>query len=224
MALHQRGLGQQYGATVTNSSDARNRVVVYVDGFNLYHGMKHQYNRRFFWLDLHALAASMLLSNQRLTGVHYFTALVRNDPDGGARQQTYLDALESLPLLQVHIGRFQEKTLYCSGCRRTRTTYEEKETDVAIAVQLVGDAARGRMDTAILVSGDSDLVPAIQEARRLREGLRIVAAFPPRRTSADVKAHVDANFVIRRTKLRDAQLPDVLTVGGQTLRRPKHWT
>jgi hypothetical protein len=194
-----------------------------VDGFNLYHGMKHKYGRRFFWLNLQALAGSFLVSDQRLMGVHYFTALVRNDPDGGARQQTYLDALASLPLVDLHVGRFQEKTMSCSGCQRRWKSYEEKETDVAIAVQLVADAAQDLMDTAILVSGDSDLVPAIKTVRKVRPEVRIVAAFPPRRVSVDVKDHVDGHFVIPRTKLRDAQLADIITVQGRPLKRPAHW-
>jgi hypothetical protein len=31
------------------------RVVAYVDGFNLYHGLKAGYGRRYHWLDLQAL-------------------------------------------------------------------------------------------------------------------------------------------------------------------------
>src|SRR6266536_636756 len=36
------------------------RVAAYVDGFNLYFGLKAKYGRRYLWLDLQALAASLL--------------------------------------------------------------------------------------------------------------------------------------------------------------------
>jgi hypothetical protein len=36
------------------------RVVAYVDGFNLYHGLKAKHGRRYLWLDLEALVTSLL--------------------------------------------------------------------------------------------------------------------------------------------------------------------
>jgi hypothetical protein len=65
--------------------------------------------------------------------VHYFTARVRNNPTGGVRQQTYLDALQTRPRVLVHEGRFQSKHQECRSCGKTWQAYEEKETDVAIA-------------------------------------------------------------------------------------------
>jgi hypothetical protein len=74
------------------------RVVAYVDGFNLYFGLKNGYGRRYHWLDLQALATSLLQSGQELREVQYFTAGVKNDPEGARRQSTYLDALEATAL------------------------------------------------------------------------------------------------------------------------------
>ena len=55
------------------------RVVAYVDGFNLYWGMKSRYGRKYLWLDLEALTRRMLKPAQHLAAVRYFTASVRND-------------------------------------------------------------------------------------------------------------------------------------------------
>ena len=41
-----------------------NRVVAYVDGFNLYFGLKAVYGRRYHWLDLQALVRSLLRPGQ----------------------------------------------------------------------------------------------------------------------------------------------------------------
>ena len=40
------------------------RLVAYVDGFNLYHGLKAVYGRRYHWLDLQALVRSLLRPGQ----------------------------------------------------------------------------------------------------------------------------------------------------------------
>src|SRR5262249_60877966 len=106
----------------------------------------------------------------------------------------------------------------------TWTVYEEKETDVNIAATLIADAVRDRYDAAILVSADSDLCPAVRAMKQLRPDKRIVAAFPPKRHSADLKRAVDGCLVNGTDKIRQAQLPaTVVTAAGVALDRPKHW-
>ena len=55
------------------------RVVAYVDGFNLYFGMKHGHFKRYYWLDVAALAQSLLKPGQELAATHYFTARIRDN-------------------------------------------------------------------------------------------------------------------------------------------------
>ncbi len=62
------------------------RVVAYIDGFNLYFGLKAGHGRKYLWLDLEALAESLLRPGQELREVKYFTARLRDDPEGGRRQ------------------------------------------------------------------------------------------------------------------------------------------
>lgn len=200
------------------------RVIAYVDGFNLYHGLRHD-GRRHLWLDLDALATSLLKPGQGLERVRYFTARVRNDQDGHQRQADYLDALLAHSTrLEVIEGRFQQKTRCCNRCGRNWITYEEKETDVSIAVALIEDGVQDRFDTALVISADSDLCPAVRALKRLRPTKRIIAAFPPNRRSDDLRRAVDAAFTIGAAKIRQAQLPpSITTAAGVTLVRPKHW-
>jgi uncharacterized LabA/DUF88 family protein len=61
--------------------------------------------------------------------------------------------------------------LYLSGSMDNTsrwTIYEEKETDVSLAVSLLEDAAMDRYDVALLFSADSDLCPAVRAVRRVR--------------------------------------------------------
>jgi uncharacterized LabA/DUF88 family protein len=202
------------------------RVAVYVDGFNLYFGLKSKFGRRYLWLDLQRLARSLLKPGQTLTQVTYFTARVRDKPESLQRQADYLDALVAhSPLVTVVDGRFQAKDRRCNGCGDTWVVFEEKETDVNIAIALVEDAVLDRYDTALLLSADSDLCPAVRATKRLRPDKRIVAAFPPKRHSADLSRAVDGFFPIRHDKIIKAQLPAAVTAGdGVVLRRPKYWS
>jgi uncharacterized LabA/DUF88 family protein len=84
-------------------------------------------------------------------------------------QGRYLDALAShSPLVTIVDGRFQGKQRQCWQCGSEWLVHEERETDVNIAVALVEDTVLDRYDTALLISADSDLRPAIGAIRRLR--------------------------------------------------------
>jgi uncharacterized LabA/DUF88 family protein len=201
------------------------QVVAYVDGFNLYNGLKEKHGKRYMWLDLEAMVNRLLQPDQVFNRVRYYTAAVRNDPPAQFRQQTYLDALRAhCRYVDVVLGRFQEKTARCHSCGRSWRTYEEKETDISIALGMVEDAVNQEFDTALLISGDSDLVPAVAAVRRLRPAAKIVAAFPPRRHSDELRRVVDANFTIGDAVIRQSLLPhEVRTAAGKIYTRPRSW-
>jgi hypothetical protein len=201
-------------------------VIAYVDGFNLYHGLHDKYRRRYLWLDLEHLV-QRLRPNDHIVAVRYFTALVRDEPAALARQRTYLDALgaHSGGTAEVVLGRYQSKTVACRHCGNVWTSYEEKETDVNIAVALVADAAAAASDIALIVSADSDLCPAIRTARSLNPGRGIIAAFPPRRSSFEIRSLIRGAFTIAAVDLRNSILPDTVNdpATGRLHKRPGKW-
>lgn len=199
-------------------------MITYVDGFNLYYGLKSKGWRRYYWLDLHRLSEQLLRAHQRLVKVHYFTARIRATP-GAKRQGVYLDALSTLSGLSIHYGHFLAKARHCSSCGATWQGHEEKLTDVNIAVQLLGDAQDDAFDTALLVSGDSDLTPPVTEVRRRYPAKRVVVAFPPGRHSAQLSQAANAAFTIGRKKLQDSQFPETVSkADGFALVRPAQWS
>jgi uncharacterized LabA/DUF88 family protein len=199
------------------------QVMVYIDGFNVYHGLKAKHGRAYLWLDLDALAHRLLKPGQVLAGVKYFTASVRNDPAALARQNAYLGALRTTSV-EVIRGRYQEKRSTCRSCGASWTTYEEKETDVNIAVSLVEDATLRRYDTALVISADSDLCPAVRSAKRLHPGGKVVVVFPPMRRSDELRKAADGAFTVGDALIRQAQLPETVTDGrGTVFTRPLTW-
>ncbi len=200
------------------------QVLAYVDGFNLYHGLKARHGRRYLWLDLEGLVRRLLKPGQVLAGITYFTASVRNDPAALARQNVYLSALRAMTSVEVVRGRFQHKRATCHSCGASWTTYEEKETDVNIAVRLVEDAALKRYDTALVISADSDLCPAVRSAKRLHPRGKVVIVFPPNRHSDELKRAGDSAFSVGDAVLRRAQLPETVTDHrGVVFTRPATW-
>ena len=144
------------------------RVAVYIDGLNLYYGLKSMDWRRYYWLDVQRLSESLMRSYQRLGFVRYFTAELL--PDSGAdarieRHSAYLQAISTLPKVDIQYGFHSAKTITCPHCGEGIRTYEEKMTDVNIAVALLEDANNNLFDAAILISADSDLTRPIEVVR-----------------------------------------------------------
>ena len=101
---------------------------------------------------------------------------------------------------------------------------EEKMTDVNIAVELLGDAQDDHFDTAVIISGDSDLTPAIRAIRQRYPQKRVVVAFPPERVSKQLCKVATAYLTISRKKLEDSQFPDrIAKADGFVLKRPSEW-
>ena len=201
----------------------KERIVVYVDGFNLYFGMKDAGLDNCKWLDLNKLVNNLLKPTQELVLIKYFTSRVNNNPDKQKRQTTYIEALESRGI-KVFYGHFQSGFLECKRCGDIRPTYNEKMTDVNIATQMIIDAYQDRYDMAMLISGDSDLVPPIKAIHECFAQKRTFVAFPPKRYNSSVSAVAKGSLTIGRKKLIDSQFPEgVLKNDGFVLRKPKEW-
>ena len=67
------------------------RVVAYVDGYNLYHGLRAKNWKRFYWLNIQALAVQLLKPHQTLVFTKYFTTIIKQPEDKRKRQAVFLE-------------------------------------------------------------------------------------------------------------------------------------
>jgi uncharacterized LabA/DUF88 family protein len=200
------------------------RVIAYVDGFNLYYGLRSKNWKWFYWLNIQEMAQHMLKPGQVLVSTKYFTSIVKQPADRHKRQATYLEALQTLSNFHIYYGHFLSDTVTCQSCGHAYPTYHEKMTDVNIATELMADAFQDAFDTALLVSADSDLVRPVQAVRRLFSRKRIVVVFPPGRHSNALKRAAHAYTHIGRNILSKSVFPDRITKpDGFVLQRPGRW-
>lgn len=201
----------------------KERVVVYVDGFNLYFGMLDAGFDYCKWLNLKLLVQNLLKSNQELVEVKYFTSRVNNNPDKQKRQNTYLEALESVGI-NIYYGNYQADAIECKRCGNIWPKYNEKMTDVNIATQILIDAYQDKYDMAMLISGDSDLVPPMRSVHEIFKNKRIFVAFPPKRHNQSVSLIAKGSLTIGRKKLVESQFDEKVTKkDGYILSKPKVW-
>ena len=201
-------------------------VICYVDGFNLYHGLRSKGLQRYYWLDLWKLTERFLLPNQELREVVYCTSRVKKNPPSRKRQRLYIDALEAFrPNIKTLYGHYLAKEIRCRRCGLTYLRHEEKMTDVNIANQLLIDAFDNKFDTAILISGDSDLVPSIRTIRERFPEKRVFTLFPPNRTSKKLISDSHGFRNLNEKAIAQSQLPDLITnIKGKLIIRPPEWS
>jgi len=211
-----------------------NRTIFLIDGFNLYHSIERASvdlgGVSTKWLDLRALCASYLYvvgNNSQLVDVYYFSALAKHleamKPDVTKRHVTFIEALEATGVT-VEMARFKKKFIHCPTCHANIKRYEEKETDVAIAVKLMELFVTAVCDTAVLMSGDTDVAPAVRTTQRLFPHKEVLFAFPYGRKNKELAKLVTRSFDISKEQYPRFQLADPFVLpNGKTLNKPVSW-
>ncbi len=205
----------------------KERVIAYIDGFNLYFGMKQSKWNNLLWLDVQLLAKNLLKDTQELVYTNYFTSRIDgSDLSKQTRQKEYLEALETLNNVEIHYGKYTNQDRTCRSCGHTYSHSGEKMTDVNIACGILTDAFEDRYDTAILITGDSDLVPPIDLIHNIfkKQNKRVIVAFPPNRHTLSVAEASNVSFVIGKNRLKKSQFPNqIIKPDGYILNRPSTW-
>jgi len=163
------------GALIMNSTE---RVAIFIDGSNLYHGLKN--NNIKTNIDLGKFCEH-LLDNRRLTRIYYYNApkKTQDNPEGYKRQQNFFNKIKKIPFLELKLGRLVIR----SGVPL------EKGVDVLITVDMIKYARNNAYDTAILVSGDGDFAPALEFLKEF--GKHIDNAYFSNGRSMNLENHSD---------------------------------
>lgn len=205
------------------------RSVMYVDGYNFYYDIqeRHPPNLLYLgWCNFVELAQKFMLpQGAALTAVKYFTAPVGTfgKPGGhagseAARQAIWLKAVQSVGIEVVEGVHAYEPH---AGKKRV-----EKQTDVNIAVGMVGDAALDVYDRALLVTADQDQMPTVKAtAGRFKKSVDIW--LPPSFHVGMWKVtEAYGRVSVRRIKLdmlRESRLPETIEWDGSVVKAPSIW-
>jgi uncharacterized LabA/DUF88 family protein len=223
---------------------------VYIDGFNLYYGLLKGTACK--WLDLERFC-DQLLPRNAVKKIYYFTAKVDarpQDPDQPVRQQTYLNALATLPRVEVHLGTFMSSVVSQVEVASDPATgrymkvagkpvlkidpatgspekvwvqkTEEKGSDVNLAAYLLRDAYRSACQCAVIISNDSDLLTPIRMAKA-DCGLTIGLVPPRSKGSIELKQLADFKVEPRPHWLTSSQFADTIATHSGMIHKPSSW-
>jgi uncharacterized LabA/DUF88 family protein len=130
------------------------RVMIFIDGSNLYHSLKNVFGRTD--LDIGKFCQK-LLQRRKLVRIYYYNAKVgmKEEPERYRQQQAFFAGINAIPYTELRLGRL----VYTNW---PDVPPYEKGIDVQLATDMLTHSFRNNYDVAILVAGDSDFVGAIQ--------------------------------------------------------------
>jgi len=162
------------------------RVAIFIDGSNLYHGLRSNFQRHNLNF---AEFASRLCGSRRLFRTYYYNVLQDQTqrPDGYRDQQEFLDTLRKTPYLEIRLG----STKVAQGIP------VEKGIDIMLATDLLYFAWNDFYDVAVLVSGDSDFAYALQAVKNM--GKHVEVAYFESGGSKDLLNVADNRYLLNRS-------------------------
>jgi len=80
--------------------------------------------------------------------------------------------------VKVILGNFKKKDRSCNNCSSSWVAHEEKETDVNISIRLIDMTYKNSFDRVLLITGDTDLAPALRMVRQIAPTKQITIVLP----------------------------------------------
>jgi len=164
------------------------RIAILVDGSNLYHYLRELKLTNLSEFDYKAFA-HFLGHGRRITSSTYYIGKVRSQGDTKGEelrrwQQKLVARLQNMGW-RVEYGHMMEN----------KGVFQEKGVDVHMAVDLLTGAYEDRYDTAVLVSSDTDLIPAVRAVRGKKKRVEYIGF--AHRPSFGLMKNVDLTTTLR---------------------------
>lgn len=172
----------------------KERVLILIDGSNFYNRRKEAGERphkltEFSYHDF----AKHLAAGRHIVGRNYYIGVIKADSSNTKGQELRRKQQQ----LFAHLRSKEQKfNIVLGENKRNGGTYHEKGVDVRMAVDIVAGAYLDKYDTAIVVSSDSDLIPAIMHARK--GGKKIEYVGFAHKPTDDLKKNCDACLLLTK--------------------------
>lgn len=193
-----------------------------IDGFNFYHSIKN-FHKNILWFDYLSFCTHFLRKQDSLHSITYFTAFAFWRQSAVKRHTAFIEACK-VNGINVVMGKFKEKQVKCPICHNPSTRHEEKATDVNIALYAYRMASQG-IEQVVLVTGDTDLIPAIRLIKTDFPKIQVGVVFPYKRYTGEMKSEAHFSYKTDGNTLGNFVLPQTLMKpNGKIISCPPEWT
>ncbi len=225
------------------------KIAVYIDWFNMFHHIKKLFGKKYYRLDYKKLASLFVWHNEKIVKVSYFTAYFYKDTSGVQRHKTYIKAINTSWVKTIFWKyqevekRFKNKNwinvisftlnIFINWLLKSLwkepsqwlpdkiiyKNYEEKRTDVNIAVNILQDWLDNLYDKCFIISWDSDITPAIKSIKKKYPEKEFIALLPPWAKAHTMSEFCDKTIEIKESHLQCSQFPEIF----KWISKPKNW-
>ena len=170
------------------------RIMIFIDGSNLYHSLKNHFNRTD--LDIGRFCRKLIFKRQ-LIRIYYYNARVgqKQEPELFKQQEAFFNGVKAIPYTELRLGRL----VYTNW---PSVPPYEKGTDVQLATDMLTHAFKNNYDVGILVAGDNDYAGAVQAVKDNGKHVE-VALFGKQGTSQELRSVADRIIPINARMLKD---------------------
>ena len=174
-------------------SDKTDRIMIFIDGSNLYHSLKGFFKRTD--IDIGKFC-DKLLEKRRLVRIYYYNAKVghKEEPERYRDQQAFFTGVNAIPYCELRLGRL----VYHNW---PNSPPHEKGVDIQLATDMITHSFKNNYDVAVLVAGDNDYVGALQSVKDNGKNVD-VALFGKERTSYRLRMVADRIITINARLLK----------------------
>ncbi len=136
------------------------KVIIYIDGGNFYQRIFNDYKLHFLSFQMNKFCNFLVEPNKKIIGIRYYIGQIKQYPNNQKSinlynsQQKILQKIKNEGIYTV-LGRIQ----------KIGNTYKEKGVDMRIGLDLLEGAYEDKFDTALVISSDGDLAPALKMVR-----------------------------------------------------------
>jgi len=121
-------------------------------------------------------------------------------------------------------GKFNQKQVKCPSCGVRFKIPVEKQTDINIAYKLFEVLSSGSVDVVVIVSGDTDLVPAIETSKKVFPEKSIAVVIPYGNHSTQLKTVAHFGYRLRAKHYVKHLLPNPYRLKtGEIISKPSTW-
>lgn len=172
------------------------RCLIFIDGNNFYNGVKKLINDNSISLLQfnYVKFGDFLCKDNTCVEIRYYIGAVSRCGDSKS-ESMYANQQRLIALLQ----RYNIPVILGTIIKHPDKTFHEKGVDVRIAVEMIRLARTDKYDKAILISSDTDLVPAVEEVHSLEKQILYIG-FPHNQSFGLTKA-ADDLLILRKDDL-----------------------
>lgn len=190
------------------------RAAFYIDGFNLYHPIKEMGKPYLKWLNLWRLGEIICEPHgAKLEKVVLCTAVPKHLPEVRDRHNTF-NAAQRAHGVEIVLGHHVHDG----------EKWNEKQSDINVALHLILDAVDDKYDLAMLLSADSDQAATAKIFRDRFPHKKLLGVAPPNKAvPTKVQPHCFKHFSLSIATLERCVMPEAVSGLKGFIQRPEQY-